>query len=123
MYTDNEDEGKLLCGDLVFTRNGEGLVNKLIVTKELSLENMDDIVQVKDELSWPRNVSVSNLLKEKGFIFIIPSTLYTFQNKSIELNEIASQILMSVLAASALRYILMRKWLCFLKANNQAKTR
>ena len=46
MYTENEDEGKLLAGDLVFIRNGEGQVKKLIVVKNLSLENIDDTVEV-----------------------------------------------------------------------------
>lgn len=50
MYMD-EVEGRLLVGDLVFTRDGEGKVNKLIATKELLLGNIDDSVHVKDELS------------------------------------------------------------------------
>ena len=92
MYIDDEDEGKLVEGDLVFTRNESGEVKKLIVVEEMVLHNIDNTVLVKDESSQQDYIPISNLLKERGLIFIIPSTMYKVIHNSIEMNEIASQM-------------------------------
>ena len=91
MYT-NEDDGKLLVRDIVLTRTESGDVRKHIEVKELMLGNVDDTVHVKDKLCQLENVLVSSLLKDKGLIFIIPSTMYKLENKTIKINEIALQV-------------------------------
>ena len=81
MYIDDEDEGKLLKGDLVFTRNELGEIRKLPVVKDIGLLDVDDSVRVKDE-------SAQEHLKDKGLIFIVPSTMYKVHCNSIEMNVV-----------------------------------
>ena len=57
-------------------RMHSGEVRKMIVVKELTLENVKDSVLVKDEFARQGHDLVSNLVKDKGFIFILPSSMY-----------------------------------------------
>ena len=52
IYTDTDNEGKLLVDDLVFIQEGEEGVKRLIDMKELTLENVNDKVQIKDKNSF-----------------------------------------------------------------------
>ena len=92
MYINDEDDGKLLVGDLVMTRMDSGDLRKLIVVKELTLGNEKDSVLVKDEFSRQGHVLVSNLVKDRGLIFILPSSMYKLERNAIEMTEIGLQM-------------------------------
>ena len=65
---------------------------KLIVVKDIGLVDVDDNVRVKDESAQEDHIPISNLLKDKGLIFIVPSTMYKVHSNSIEINEVAYQM-------------------------------
>ena len=72
IYTDTDNEGKLLVDDLVFIQEGEEGVKRLIDKKELTLENINDKVQVKDKNSFQNQPQSLISLKKKVWFLSFP---------------------------------------------------
>ena len=72
IYTDTDNEGKLLVDDLVFIQEGEEGVKRLIDIKELTLENVNDKVQIKDKNSFQNQPQILISLKKKVWFLLFP---------------------------------------------------
>ena len=93
MLHEEEEDGKLMKGDLVFCKDPFGKIKELIVEENILMLNIADHVSVCDLNDGEcHSIPLTSLLHDKGLLAVVPSSLYHRNGKEIELTPYASEM-------------------------------
>ena len=100
MLEEAEDEWKLIKGDMVFALNLDGSLLQLIIKDDMLLNKTSDLVEVTNvESGQEMAVKIDSLLKDKGFIALVPSNMFKINNNDVLFTEAAEEMVHSLTGA------------------------
>ena len=97
MLVEQMNDWKLYKGDMVFASSLDGNILKLIVQKDSSFQDATTLIPVADvENKLKLSVKVDSLLKDGGFIAVVPSGLFSVEGNEIVLTDLAHEQIMNL---------------------------